>query len=157
MQFWVCNPKKIKKKLWNFDKITKEMSAMKKIAVKHDNRDRIICVTVPGKHEFYYQAANTKERIWLFDTKEFYGSVFAYFRDKGRNLYGRGYSLTLKEIYAFRDFSNWRVTKVIENIPRQVEYVLVNNICKAKEITDMSYSDRTIDCLHSDIYDERIA
>ena len=49
---------------------------MKKIKVKHDNKDRIICVSETGKHKFYYQGAGTKERLWLFDTKDFSGSVF---------------------------------------------------------------------------------
>ena len=48
---------------------------MKRINAKHDNKDRVICVTVTGKHRFYYQPAGTRERIWLFDTKAFYGSV----------------------------------------------------------------------------------
>ena len=41
-------------------KITKkEVNAMKKINAKHDNKDRVICVTVTGKHRFYYQPAGT--------------------------------------------------------------------------------------------------
>ena len=74
-------------------KITKkEVNAMKKINAKHDNKDRVICVTVTGKHRFYYQPAGTRERIWLFDTKAFYGSVFGFFRKNGRNLEGTGFS-----------------------------------------------------------------
>lgn len=51
---------------------------MKKINMQHDNKDRVICVSETGKHKFYFQSAGTKERLWLFDTKDFSGSVFAF-------------------------------------------------------------------------------
>ena len=61
-----------------------EVIIMKRINMKHDNKDRIICVTeTTGKHKFYFQSAGTKERLWLFDTKSFSGSVFAFFRKYG--------------------------------------------------------------------------
>lgn len=68
---------------------------MKKINTNHDNKDRIICVSETGKHKFYYQPVGTKERLWLFDTKSFSGSVFAFFRKYGRNLDGIGFSMTV--------------------------------------------------------------
>lgn len=52
--------------------------------MKHDNKDRIICVSESDKHKFYYQPVGTRARLWLFDTKNFSGSVFAFFRKYGR-------------------------------------------------------------------------
>lgn len=73
---------------------------MKKINMKHDNKDRIICVSDFGKHRFYYQPVGTRDRLWLFDTKNYSGSVFAFFRKYGRCLDGIGFSMTVKEMYA---------------------------------------------------------
>ena len=72
---------------------------MKKINTNHDNKDRIICVSELGKHKFYYQPVGTKERFWLFDTKNFSGSVFAFFRKYGRCLDGIGFSMTVRELH----------------------------------------------------------
>ena len=47
---------------------------MKKMKAKHNEKDRIVCVSLPGKQSFYYQPVGTKERLWLFDT-DFSGSV----------------------------------------------------------------------------------
>ena len=70
---------------------------MKKIKATTINpKDRVICVTVHGAHEFYYQPVASKERIFLYATKDSSGSIFAYFRDRGRNLADRGFSLTIK-------------------------------------------------------------
>lgn len=64
-----------------------EDKIMKKINTNHDNnKDRIICVSELGKHKFYYQPVGTRARFWLFDTKDFSGSVFAFFRKYGRSL-----------------------------------------------------------------------
>ena len=57
---------------------------MKKMKAKHHEKDRIVCVSLPGKQSFYYQPVGTKERLWLFDT-DFSGSVFVFFR---QNLHG---------------------------------------------------------------------
>jgi len=97
---------------------------MKKIIEKHDNKDRIICVTNIGKHEFYYQPFGTKDRFWLFDTKDFSRTIFAYFRDNGRNLNGRGFGLTIKELYEFKGYRNSELAKIMLRIPGQVEYVI---------------------------------
>ena len=56
---------------------------MRKIKAKFDKNDRIVCISVPGKHQFFYQPAGTNERIWLFDPKDYSGSIFNYFRTKG--------------------------------------------------------------------------
>lgn len=97
---------------------------MKKINKKHDNKDRIICVSDTGKHKFYFQPVGTKERLWLFDTKNFSGSVFAFFRKNGRNLDGIGFSMTVKELYEVGNGHNVKIAKILDRIPTQVEYVL---------------------------------
>lgn len=97
---------------------------MKKIKVKHDNKDRIICVSKTGKHKFYFQSVGTKERLWLFDTKNFSGSVFAFFRKHGRNLDDIGFSMTVKELYEVSNGHNVKINKILDRIPTQVEYVL---------------------------------
>ena len=33
---------------------------MRKINMKHDNKDRIICVSESDKHKFYYQPVGTR-------------------------------------------------------------------------------------------------
>lgn len=97
---------------------------MKKINIKHDNKDRVICVSDTGKHKFYFQPVGTKERLWLFDTKSFSGSVFAFFRKNGRNLNGIGFSMTLKELYEVGCNHNDKINKILDRIPAQVDYVL---------------------------------
>lgn len=97
---------------------------MHKINAKFNQKDRVICVTVDGGHEFYYQPARSNDRILLFTMDKFSGSVFAFFRDKGRNLSDRGFGLTIKELYEFKDFKNPKLTRVIERIPGMIEYVL---------------------------------
>lgn len=97
---------------------------MKKIKANYDKKDRVVCVTERGRHEFYYQPAGSNERMLLFTTNEFSGSVFAYFRDNGRNMNGRGFSLTVRELYNFKLFHNKKLTKVINRIPVMIDYVL---------------------------------
>lgn len=97
---------------------------MKRINMKHDNKDRIICVSETGKHKFYYQPVGTKERLWLFDTKSFSGSVFAFFRKYGRNIDDIGFSMTLRELYAAGNGHNVKTNKVLDLISAQVDYVL---------------------------------
>lgn len=97
---------------------------MKKIKAMFDKNDRIICISVPGKHQFFYQSARTNERIWLFDTKDYSGSIFDYFRTKGRNMSDRGFSLTIKELYEFKEYHNHKLAMLMERISGQVEYVI---------------------------------
>ena len=97
---------------------------MKKIKVKHDNKDRIICVSESGKHKFYYLSVGTREHLWLFDTKHFSGSVFAFFRKYGRCLDGIGFSMTVKEMYEIGNNHTVKSNKILDRIPTQVEYVL---------------------------------
>lgn len=97
---------------------------MRKISVKHDNKDRIICVSESDKHKFYYQPVGTRARLWLFDTKNFSGSVFAFFRKYGRCLDGVGFSMTVREIYEVGNGHNVKINKILNRIPAQTEYVL---------------------------------
>ena len=71
---------------------------MNRIKRRHSDKDRVVCVSIPSKQWFYYQPARGNHRVYLFET-EFSGSVFAYFRDRGRNLADRGFSLTIQELY----------------------------------------------------------
>lgn len=131
---------------------------MREIKMKHDNKDRIICVT-DTKHKFYLQPAGTKERLWLFDTKSFSGSVFAFFRKKGRNLDGIGFSMTLKELYEAGCNHNDKLNKILDRIPAQVDYVLrereefIQTPCVAMKTTPSEV--HFPDCRYCD--DERVA
>ena len=109
---------------------------MRKIKSSFNQKDRVICVTVPGGHEFYYQPAGSRDRILLFVTRGFSGSVFAYFRDKGRNLEGQGHSLTVRELYRFKDFRNVKLTAVIQRIPAMIDYVLREQSLRKEELYD---------------------
>ncbi len=97
---------------------------MRKIKAMFDKNDRIVCISIPGKHQFFYQPVRTNERIWLFDTKDYSGSIFDYFRTKGRNMSERGFSLTIKELYEFKEYHNRKLLAVMERIPSQLEYVI---------------------------------
>lgn len=129
---------------------------MKKINAKYDNRDRVVCVSVSGKHEFYYQPAGTNERIWLFDTKGYSGSIFKYFRTKGRNMSDMGFSLTIKELYEFKEYHNYKLTALMERIPSQVEYVIRER--SGNEINHNKHAVSRIQVYHDfDHGDERAA
>lgn len=93
-----------------------------------NNKDRIVCVTVTGAHKFYYQPYKSNERLYLFTTEDFSGSVFAYFRDCGRCMDGRGFSLTVKELYEDRKmYRNHKIGKIFDRLPGMVDYVLREN------------------------------
>ncbi len=99
---------------------------MKKINNSSVNqKDRIVCVSVTGAHILFYQPNKSKERIYLFTTEDFSGSVFTYFRDNGRCLDGRGFSLTIKELYEDRKmYRNFKVGKLFDRLPGMIDYVL---------------------------------
>ena len=109
---------------------------MKKINNATVNRkDRIVCVTVTGSHKFYFQPFKTKERLYLFTTKDFSGSIFAYFRDNGRCMGGRGFSLTIKELYEDRKMdSNPKIGKIFDRLPGMIDYVLRENTDMKEQI-----------------------
>ena len=102
---------------------------MKKIKnTSVSQKDRIVCVTVTEAHKFYYQPSKSKERLYLFTTEDFSGSVFAYFRDNGRYTVGRGYSLTIKELYEDRKmYRNPKLGKIFDRLPGMIDYVLCEN------------------------------
>ena len=109
---------------------------MKKINNSSVNqKDRVVCVTVMGAHKFYYQPYKSNERLYLFSTEDFSGSVFAYFRNNGRCMSGRGFSLTIKELYEDREmYRNAKIGKVFDRLPGMIEYALRENV-KQKEQT----------------------
>ncbi len=77
---------------------------------------------------FYYQPSKSKERLYLFTTEDFSGSVFAYFRDNGRCMGGRGFSLTIKELYEDRKmYRNPKIGKIFDRLPGMIDYVLREN------------------------------
>lgn len=92
--------------------------AMKKITAPHTNKDRVICVVSPCKLDFYYQPVRTNDRLWLMQTP-FSGSVFAYFRDHGRNM-----SLTIAEVYNFSKHKNPKLSRLFSRLPSAIEYVI---------------------------------
>lgn len=96
---------------------------MKKINAKFSQKDRVICVTEQGTHKFYYKPADSKERTLLFAT-DFSRSVLDYFRNKGRSTDNNGYEITLRELYAFKDFRNHKLSKLMERIPLMIKYVI---------------------------------
>lgn len=96
---------------------------MKKINAKFSQKDRVICVTEQGTHKFYYKPADSKERTLLF-VNDFSRSVLDYFRNKGRTTNGNGYEVTLRELYAFKDFRNHKLSKLMERIPLMIKYVI---------------------------------
>lgn len=115
---------------------------MKKIKAPHDNKSRVICVSTPGRHHFYYQPAGTKDRYWLAEYP-FSGSIFAYFRDKGRNLHERGFSLTIGQLYEFRSYSNVRLAQVMNHLPGQIDYVIRYCIPEKQTAVHMPLAIRT--------------
>lgn len=126
---------------------------MRKIMASFDQKDRVVCVTNQGCHVFYYQPVGSKERILLFMTDEFSGSVFAYFRDKGRNMNGRGFGLTIRELYAFKRFHNVKLTSVINRILTMIDYVL------RERLDQMELEKKTItideETTHGNRYEDR--
>lgn len=109
---------------------------MKKIRANYDSKDRVICVTTEGQHSFYYQPTKEKVRYWLFSTKDFSGSIFAYFRKYGRCMDGNGFSLTIKEIYEFKSYGKngkSKLGRVFGRIPGQIEYVLHESVAKEEK------------------------
>ena len=128
---------------------------MKKINNSSVNqKDRIVCVSVTGAHKLFYQPNKSKERIYLFTTEDFSGSVFTYFRDNGRCLDGRGFSLTIKELYEDRKmYRNFKVGKLFDRLPGMIDYVLrektidkeqVNLNDKVPNVDKVIYEDREI-------------
>lgn len=96
---------------------------MKKINAKFSQKDRVICVTKQRTHKFYYKPASSKECTLLF-ASDFSPSVLDYFRSKGRETDKNEYEITLRELYAFKNFRNHKLSKLMERIPMMIEYVI---------------------------------
>ena len=119
---------------------------MRKIKADINQKDRIVIVNVTGGHRFYYQPTGSKELIYLFGTEDFSGSVYTYFRDKGRNIDGSGYSLTIREIYNFRNYHNTKLANVINRIPAMVDYVVREYLETEAEYTDKRHRSKKAIC-----------
>lgn len=130
----------------------KEEVKMKKINNSSVNqKDRIVCLTVTGAHKFYYQPFKTKERFYLFSTEVFSGSIFAYFRDNGRCMGGRGFSLTIKEIYEDRKmYRNPKIGKIFDRLPGMIDYILRENT----EQKEQGRYDNRVTSANEDVYED---
>lgn len=130
----------------------KEDCPVKKIRNSAVNqKDRIICVTVTGAHKFYYQPCKSKERLYLFTTEDFSGSVFAYFRNNGRCMDGNGFSLTIKELYEDRKlYRNPKIGKIFDRLPGMIDYVLWENAIEHEAVKDNSTVKITNEIIYED-------
>lgn len=115
---------------------------MKKINSSVNQKDRIICVALPGELEFYYQAFGSRERIELFKGEDdkaitFSGSVFAYFRDKGIGHDKRsGYSLTIRELYSADKghYRNPKLSKLFYRLADAIDTALGENVKQKEQV-----------------------
>lgn len=129
---------------------------MKRIRAPHDNKDRIICVAMDGHHDFYYQPVGSKARYWL-SGYDFGGSVFDHFRSRGRNMEGRGFSLTIRELYGFRKWGNVKLAHQMERIPGQVDYVIQEYILGDQAAEKAPVPVRARHCECRDSYEYELA
>lgn len=129
---------------------------MKKINTNFSNRDRIVCVTLQGIHQFYYQPVRSNKRYWLFNM-DFSGSTYAYFRKYGCRICEKEFSLSLKEVYKFNDYHNPKLTRLMNRIPGQVQYVLKNEVPSADEMAALIYTRTENKCESHDLYGHGIA
>jgi hypothetical protein len=98
---------------------------MRKIKHNFHTKDRVICVALQGEIKFYYQAFGTRERIDLFkDFIPYSGSLFNYFRQRGRCLSDRGFSLTLNELYERKKYENVKLAKLFDRLPSAIDRAL---------------------------------
>ena len=99
--------------------------AIKRIRAPHSEKDRIVCVATSGKLDFYYQPEHTNDRFWLLQ-QPFSGSIWHYFQNKGCNMFGHGFSLTISELYMFRNFKNPKLSRLFSRLPSSIDYVIKN-------------------------------
>ncbi len=108
---------------------------MKRIKSQVNLKDRIVCLTVTGAHKFYYQPYKSNEHFYMFTTEDFSGSIFTYFRDNGRCMGGRGFSLTIKELYEDRKmYRNPKIGKIFDRLPGMIDYVLRENAEQKEQV-----------------------
>lgn len=135
---------------------------MKKINSSSVNqKDRIVCVALPGELEFYYQTFGSGKRIALFRGENeklipFSGSVFNYFRENGRCFDGHsGFSLTIKELYAVDKsrYRNPKLAKLFDRLPGAINIALrehsrqkeqVKHNIRTKNADKLIYEDREL-------------
>lgn len=109
---------------------------MKKInTTYHTSKDRVICVTSDTGHDFYYQPVKSKVKYWL-NHIAFSPSIEAYFRKKGCDMDGFGVSLTLRELYAFKDYHNYKLSCLMDRFGGQIEYVIKEYILNEQMMED---------------------
>lgn len=87
-------------------------------------KDRIVCESIPNKLRLSYRAADNKKSIFLFDI-DFSYSIFQYFHDRGRRDGNNALSMTISQLYCFREYHNKKLVKTLERIPAMVDYVLM--------------------------------
>lgn len=103
---------------------------MKRINAQVNSNDRVVISTAPGRLHFYYKEAGQGNRVYLY-TSDFSGSVFAFFRNGGR---------TIGELYRFNGWHNPKLAKVMERLPRMIEYA----VTEAGTQDDWSYTEREV-------------
>jgi len=110
---------------------------MKKIKNKHrTNKDRVLCAFENGKAVFSYQQIGRPTKHFLFDTNAS-PSLKDYFNRKGHRMGDQEFSLTIGQLYAFREYYNARLKSVLDRIVKMVEYVLAEEYyVPAKETTN---------------------
>lgn len=125
---------------------------MKKIKSQVNPKDRVVCVTVIGAHKFYFEPYKSHKRLFLFETEDFSGSVFAYFRDNGRCMGERGFSLTIKELYEDRKmYRNPKVGKIFDMLPGKLDKAISKNNKKKEQVK----SNNRVKNADKGIYDDR--
>lgn len=112
---------------------------MKKIKSMHSNKDLIICVSIRGQHEFFYQAVGSSEK-YSFHTMKFSTSVFNYFRKYGHRISGHSFSLTVGELYHFNAHYNYKLSHLMELLPKKVDHVLREIPFKELSCSSLYYS-----------------
>ncbi len=111
---------------------------MNRIKRQHSGKDRIICVNAPGKLRFFYQPVGMAagERAFLFDI-DFSSSIYSYFRRKGRCVGDRANSITVDELYRFREYGNRQLASTVERLPGWIDYVIAYELNDDYEAADM--------------------
>jgi hypothetical protein len=129
---------------------------MKKIRVSHNKKDCIRYIFDGTKQSIYYQPYGTKEQLWLFDSKFSY-SIYSFFHKNGRRLGDNCLGISLAELYEVGHSRNFKIDKLLDRIPAQVDYVLgerhENKKCHKKAIVRLP----ECSCFGHDDDDDRVA
>ena len=95
---------------------------MRKIKGNIKKSSRVTIVRNADNINFYYQDNWGRERDYLYSMK-YSPSVMNYFGKNGK---------TIDELYQFKKWNNHKLSKLIERLPKVIEYVI-------KEREDMEY------------------